>query len=219
MKKFNFSHLCKLAGMALLAFGLSGCPTTYNMGTARTIGEGEMEFNTTLVYQGLDVGALVGDSSVGSVAIPFVDFGYRYGVAENMDLGINVKGIGKVGADLKINLVDTDSIALSIAPEISGSQIAGAGVLQWDLPILLDLILSEDLSIVIAMKYTGYMPIGSDDAFLSNFVGGTIGLDFALGESFAIHPFAGVAYLIAEELPDNVEVILPHAGLGLRFGL
>ena len=219
MKKFNFSTLIKLAGTALLAFGLSGCPTTYNMGTARTIGAGNMEFNTTLVYNGLDVGALVGDSSVGVVAIPFVDLGYRYGLADDMDLGINVKGIGKVGADLKINLVDTDTIALSIAPEISGSQLAGAGVLQWDLPVLLDLIFSDDLSLVFAMKYTGYMPIGGDEAFLSTFVGGTVGLDFAIGESFAIHPFAGVTYLIAEDLSDNVEVVLPHAGLGLRFGL
>ena len=226
MKKFNFSTLVKLAGTALLAFGLSGCPTTYNMGTAKTLGAGEMEFDSTIVYQGIDVEALITGEPGTVVGIPFVDFGFRYGIADIMDVGISVKGFGKAGIDFKVNLLDTDAISLSVDPEFSGftsetteldangDEITETGgLLQIDLPVLVDFKLDEDLTLTLAAKYTAYMNMG-DDGGMSHFLGGTLGLDIKVSEDFAIHPFAGVTYWV--EAPLGIDVIMPHAGIGSR---
>jgi hypothetical protein len=232
MSTFNLTRIAQFAGAALLILGLSGCPTTYNMGTARTLGMERMEFTTTLVYNGLDLDALVpsesssdpndptlsNDGGLGTIAIPFVDFGFRYGVAENMDLGLSLKGFGKAGIDLKINLLDTGDIALSIDPELSGTQLGDAGIVQFDLPVLVDFILSEAMTVTVAVKYTGWMPFSGADATLTHFVGGTLGLDIKLGDNFAMHPFAGVTYWMGD-VADGVEVVLPHGGLGLRVGI
>jgi hypothetical protein len=221
MSTFNLTRIAQFAGAALLLLGLSGCPTTYNMGTARTLGVERMEFTSTLVYNGLDLDALVpseSSSDMGTIAIPFVDFGFRYGVAENMDLGLSLKGFGKAGIDLKINLLDTGDIALSIDPELSGTQLGDAGIVQFDLPVLVDFILSDAMTVTVAVKYTGWMPFSGADATLTHFVGGTLGLDIKLGDNFAMHPFAGVTYWMGD-VADGVEVVLPHGGLGLRVGL
>lgn len=225
MSNFSLSNIVKMATVALLAFSLSGCPTTYNMGTAKTLEPGAMEYDTTIVYQAMDVGVLLGgDSSV--FGFPFLDFGVRYGITDGLDVGASLKGFGKAGIDFKINLIDNESMAISLDPEISGfpsesttvdengvETTEETGLLQIDLPVLVDIKLDEDITLTISAKYSAYI-LPSHDEPLSNFVGGTVGLDIKVSEDFAIHPFAGVTYWI--DAPGNVDVIMPHGGLGTR---
>jgi len=242
MTRITIPRAAKLAGATLLILSLGGCPTFYNMGTAKTLAEGEMEFNATLVYNAISVEAsglsddsndagapdpagdpkssnATDDTATATIAIPYIDFGYRYGIAENMDLGFGIKGFGRTSVDFKIGLVDTGMVGIAIDPEIGGLFLgvgdAAIGYLQFDLPILIDIRPNDSLTITATLKYTGLMPFAGDEVALGHFIGGTIGVDIKIGDAFALHPFGGITYVL--DTPDNVEATLPHGGLGIRM--
>lgn len=232
--RLSLAGTVRVIGFAVLTLTLGGCPSFYNMGTARPVAEGQMEFHSTLAYNGIAAGTLTPaaetDSSTQSatqespdadvsIMLPIIDVGYRMGIAENMDFGVAVKNIGNLRFDLKIALLDTEQLTVSVAPEVGGLFIgageSSVGYVQYDLPLLVDFHPNDKLTVTLAAKYSGVFSFaGGETSGIANLVGGTVGLNIKLGDSFALHPYAGVTLSMDQDV-----ITFPHGGIGARFSL
>ena len=74
---------------------------------------------------------------------------------------------------------------------------------------------NDKLTVTLAAKYSGVFSFaGGETSGIANLVGGTVGLNIKLGDSFALHPYAGVTLSMDQDV-----ITFPHGGIGARFSL
>lgn len=196
-------------GLAAILLMLSGCPSLSQLTTATPVGAGKNMIAFAPSAYGFGIAALGSTdttfaSESGLLVGGVIDAMYRRGFTDRVDMGIQISGWGNVMVDGKINLLNSSVIALSIDPGIggffAGVGSVGAGYLQFNAPLLIDLKLGKSVTIALAAKYIGlYLFAGESTSstvakkYIS-LVGGNIALELRVTRVFYLMPHGGVFF-------------------------
>jgi hypothetical protein len=157
---------------------------------------------------------------------PTLNFGYRRGVLDTMDFGVALlSGLNVLYADYKWAFVDGEDFAMALDPglgvEFAKEAPAQAGFLQLDLPLLIDVVPVDWLTITVAPKYMGvnyFRPLserfGGRTGYQS-WVAGTLLVGVRFSELFELAPYVALAYFV--DSPVEQEVILDDLGIAFSF--
>lgn len=211
-----------VTALALLAVGTTGCPNVASLTTARVLQPGTHELTIAPAAYGLSTG-LFDKSSTDIGYAGTIDFGYRAGVADIVDIGVRLSNFGNVNVDVKVGLLDKESVRLAIDPTLGGvffgAGDVSAGYMQFDLPVLLDIAPSENFCITVGPRYSMLFFFagapGGAESDAEHMVGGTLGLEFAIGNSFAIQPNAGLMFWL--NAPSGIDAMFFTAGVAFKF--
>jgi hypothetical protein len=140
--------------------------------------------------------------------IPMINSSFRYGLTDTLDMGLSLRGYSLLSLDLKVNLINTQNFALSIAPSLGVSFVL---ILQPELPILVDIKFSESFRVNIGVKYAPMILWSTDN--MTHFFGGSIGFEFELGGSFYMAPNVSV---LAAATDNGIEA-MPFLNVGIGF--
>jgi hypothetical protein len=174
---------------------------------ARTAGQGKFEMTfgigaQTIAPFGLPIGG----------GMPQTEIAARYGVLENLDIGGRAWITG-VAADVKVNVLKTDFLLLTLDPSATwmGFSIGGTGpagtnasfganTFFFQLPILFGIPIGGGSEIVLAPKLVDWLGNASGFAGVNNvgvgdtawatvlLGGGSIGVKFMLNPNFGLLP-------------------------------
>lgn len=204
------------AAPALIA--LTGCPNVANLTTARVLDPGTSEITIAPAVTGLSL-AIFGGDDTESITAGTVDLGVRVGLAETVDLGFRVSNMGNLNLDVKVGLLDGEGLRVALDPTIGGVFFGGrsdAGYLQLDLPVLVDFVVSDALTFSLAPRYSLlYFFAGNESSDAVHLLGGAVGVEIALGDSFAIQPNVGIGWWMNG--PDEVDPYIFSAGIAFKF--
>jgi hypothetical protein len=206
------------SGLLAGALALGGCPSVSSLTTARTVKPGKHEVHIAPGIVNIPV-AMFGESVISYV--PTVDFGYRAGLTDMLDLGVRLSSWGNIGLNLKIGLLDSEPVRLSLDPGLGGVFLASGdssvGYLQFDVPLLVDLYFGESFTLTLGPKYTALYAwasdLGTTGSGVAHMVGATIGFEFLVGNTFAIQPHGGVLFSAS----GNESVALWTAGIAFKI--
>ena len=211
-----------VALLGLVAVGTTGCPNVASLTTARVIQPGTHEITIAPAAYGMSAGLF--DSNEKELAYSgTIDFGYRAGVADIVDVGVRLSNFGNVNVDVKVGLVESEHLRLAVDPTLGGVFLSvggvSAGYMQFDLPVLLDIAPSERFSITIGPRYSMLFFFagapGGSTSEAQHLVGSTLGFEFALGNSFAIQPNAGLMFWL--NAPSDIDAMFFTAGVAFKF--
>lgn len=199
----NRLSLLLSSGLLAGALALGGCPSVSNLTTARTVKPGKHEVHIAPGVVGVSTD-FIGTGSNSTAYMPTIDFGYRLGLTDMLDLGIRLSSWGNFGFNVKVGLVDSDPIRLSLDPGIGGvffgANDATVGYLQLDLPVLLDIYAGESFTFNIGPRYTMLYAWASDfgasASSAAHTIGATVGAEFVVSNGFAMQPHAGFLYIV-----------------------
>ncbi len=218
-KGIRHMYLRRILGFATLSVVLSACPSLSTLHTAKPVEVGEIEVT---VAPGL-YGAGLNDSSIGGgvIALPQTELQLRYGVDENMDIGIKYSNFVMFTFDFNWALINTDDFVLSVDPTFSGLMLpstSGSVYLAylW-LPILMDVVNTDSFALTVGIK-PGFITggAGSDLGSVGStgaMMGFSLGAKVMLTERFGLLPELS----IASPFSALGQGILFNAGLGLVF--
>lgn len=222
--------------LALVAAGLSGCPSPSIYGTPRTTPRGAVHH--TLALEGIHVrgfpprsgtfrtderGNLVEVRSEERLIAPNIPtYEFRYGVSDRVDFGLRIGSV--LGADVKWNLWRSPSFDMAIDPAVQGFVIVtseeGAFVLQGHLPLLLGFNVSSDVTVVASPGLGVTLSSGRVDYTARSVLvhGGVmarlgLGLNVRASETFALQP-----EITAMRALNDTEGYTFVLGLGFGFG-
>ncbi len=212
---------------------LTGCPSMPMMTTAKTIGNGKNEIIIAPGVVGFNAG-IVGSktsSDVGAtVTLPDVTLGYRRGIGDSFDLGLTLTGFGRFQIDGKVNFLGNgknDRFALALDPTLGGVFVgAGSvsgGYVDFGLPLLMDLAVSDNVRFTLGPRYRGTYVFGSGGgtggSSLLNFAGTGFGAEFILSETVALQPWGTADYLLNAPESNSAKSasVLFTAGLAIKL--
>lgn len=208
----------RLAVLSLALLVLTGCPNVANLTTARVLDPGTAEITIAPAVTGLSL-AIFGGDDTETITAGTVDLGVRAGLSEPVDLGFRVSNMGNLNLDVKVGLVDTKGLRLALDPTVGGVFFGGrsdAGYFQLDLPVLIDLVASDAFTFSIAPRYSLlYFFAGDETSSAVHIFGGALGVELALGDSFAIQPNVGIGWWVNG--PEEVDPYLFSAGIAFKF--
>jgi len=214
MKK-TISTLYYLAFTGVIALFLSGCVSMSSMQTGRTVGEGKTELNVG--GSGVKYAFILDEEAdTASVSAPMIEFDFRYGVTDKLDIGGKVSLLGTSGLYGKYQFLgDQESV-------LAGSVGAGFGYIQlgadsgvdetnlsiFDLtvPVYFSVHPAKWVGIYATPRYTLRFANG-----VSHWVGGTGGI--RLGNRFG--GFAEYSLFTSNIATTN----LSQVTFGLSFGI
>lgn len=179
----------RVQGLLLLAAAslLTACPSLTTLHTARPIEPGRTQVAGAVGVYGFD-------DPQGGGHIGLLEGEIRYGFDERLDGGLRITGFSMYQADLNAALILSDDFVLSVDPTISTLPLGSFGITYLWLPVLADVINTEDLTLTLAFK-TGKLFVASLDP--SNRIGvqasGTLigfgaGLKIRIWDRFALMP-------------------------------
>lgn len=178
---------------ALLILG-TGCASFSTHATPRPTPKGHLAMDGNI-----DVLAFTDDDGERSIT-PNVELVGRYGLADTIDIGAKLNGIG-LELNSRIALVLSDRFDLGIAPSVGFVlRTASIGYLQRNVlsfgtPLLAGVHVTESLTIVSGMKFYGHLSTHSATKNeLVFYPGGVIGLELWLSEHFALFPELNVLF-------------------------
>jgi hypothetical protein len=208
----------RLAVAATAIALLSGCPNVANLTTARVLDQGTVEITVAPAVTGISLGIFGGEDTE-AITAGTLDLGVRAGIADPVDLGFRVSNAGNFNLDVKIGLLESESLRIALDPTFGGVFFGGradAGYLQIDAPILVDLVLSDSITFSLAPRYTLlYFFAGDATTPATHLLGGALGVEIALGDSFAIQPNFGIAFWANG--PEGVDSTFFTAGVALKW--
>lgn len=230
-KRVTVTFLCTLA------IALAGCPTFSRFTTAKAIGDGKNEITVSGGVTGFNPSIIAKEEESGTtfevdetLITPTVDLMYRHGFGDWFDFGVSLSGLlGRVGVDFKFNFLDIGFLSVAIDPGVSGVFLplgdVGAGYVQIDAPLLVDIAPLEWLRVTLFPQYIGLYVYGDTGASpiesFTHFVGGGGSIQFRLGSVVTLAPHAGAAVWVnPPDLGSSIEVktVLFTAGLAAKFG-
>lgn len=215
MTPHRLHHAALLAASALLA----GCPNVANLTTARVLEPGTFELTVAPAVTGMSL-AIFDSDETGTLTAGTLDLGIRAGLADTVDLGARISNMGNMNLDVKVGLLDSESLRVALDPTVGAVFVGGgdvsAGYMQLDLPVLVDIPLGDSATLSLAPRYT-LLYFFAEDATspASHLLGGALGIEIALGESFALQPNAGIAVWVNG--PDEVATTFFSAGVAFKF--
>jgi len=176
------SRARRVAGALTLGMLLSSCPSLSTMHTARPIGLDETEFSGV-------VGVFGFDDDHDNGVVPIFEGQVRRGFGERYDAGLRISNFSMLHADLNYALVMNDDFVLSVDPTISVIPVGDSLVSYVCLPILVDVVRTEDMTVTLSARYgyfslDGYADSDEDDFGLTEstpLVGFGIGLRLRAG--------------------------------------
>lgn len=217
-------RLDKRAGrraLLALAFVCLGCQTLGSYQTANTLGEGRYEVALEPAFQGVSSMA----SPAAAVGMPHLDLAGRFGVSDNIDLGLRVgTSLLQVGAKFQLTDRAEKSIVLSLAPEIGTSGVPAPFVsINMTLPLLIGIGVGEASQLVIGPKLHNVAVFAGRERFDLLMLGGTVGYSLALGDRVRLMPELAVLYPVVggERLSRFLEApraFAFQAGVGILIG-
>jgi hypothetical protein len=208
-----------LVPLALLL--LAGCPSLSTLQTVSTVPKGKTRFAVGAEVIGYK-------EKSGSVTAPQTEFGVRYGVTDDIDVGAKIYFLGaEFGGKYQFLRGALDA---SVAPAVSyisitsgsGSDESKVSVAYIHLPILLGYNVSDSLTLGFGPKVlytiaTGSATSGTDtsSATASGFMaGGFVQIALKVGGAFWLAPELNIYKPFAE----GAEGVLFQGGLGMFFG-
>lgn len=223
----KLERILAVSALAATAFLNVGCPSLSTLQTPRTVPEGEVRFAVGAETVGL---AAEGDA----VTFPQVEFGARYGVAENFDVGAKIYLLGaEIGMKWQFLRGGFD---MAVAPAISFASFSasdGSGgsstvsFLYLHLPFLMGANLSDRVTLSFGPKFMYALIFGdvtsstgdADFDAVSGLFGGLyLGLPIRLGSAFWIAPEINVYTNLVNDGGDSFTVAIWQGGLGFYFG-
>ncbi|MCB0415689.1 MAG: hypothetical protein KDD50_15225 [Bdellovibrionales bacterium] len=141
------SNLIKPIGLALALMGLSACASLSGTQTARTLKKGETEsaFGGGQYSSGGLTESLQGGSTE-KFSSPYLEYSYRQGLSDNLDMGVKLTFIGSALADVKYNLFANDKWAVSVGGGLGYMSLKVGDVETSIIDVLLPLYTSYDIS-------------------------------------------------------------------------
>jgi hypothetical protein len=208
---------------ALATLALTGCPNVANLTTARVLDPGTVEITVAPAVTGMSA-AFFDSSESGTLTAGTLDLGVRAGLADIVDFGFRISNMGNLNLDVKVGLLDSPALRIALDPTIGGVFLSAgsdedstsAGYFQFDLPVLFDLVFNDHLTLSLAPRYTLlYLFAEGETTPASHLLGGALGFEIALGDSFALQPNAGIAFWVNG--PDDVSTSFFSAGIAFKF--
>ena len=199
---------------------LSGCFSYTTLHTATPVEKGTGQVNISAGFFG------IGDGASGGVAtVPAPEFAGRYGVADDMDLGIKLFFLG-TAFDFNWAVVNNENLAFALNPSVSVSSFS-LGVEGGDrasltygtalMNLLLDVKPSEMVTLTIGAKPGWLYAVGSaggeSNAATGFVAGGMAGLQVKLSDIFALMP----SFDIIVPVTDDTAGYFFSGGVGFQF--
>ncbi len=196
-----------------ISLTLSGCFSFTNFQTARTVGKNKTEF-------GLSINA-IGFSELDTslyIRIPSVEIGGKYGITENMDVGVRLSNFGTFIGDFKYQFYGDKESTFAAATGISigGSVYSFSfgssenfGFYQFDIPLHLSIHPSEKFAFYFTPRYMG----------IGGFAAGNGGLDQVIVLSPGIEFGSKVKVLINYNFVVPFDQVFFSDGFISQFGI
>ena len=185
-----------MLGLVLLASIFGAACTTGSAQTARTNGQGNFQF-------GVEPGVVGIGSGAGFGVLPSFNIAGRYGISDAVDIGAR---IGTVGYEVQAKVMFTDpaaqdSLAMSIAPQVTaigaGGSGGGAFFFRSVVPLLFGLPVG-DSEFTFGPRVSPWLITGggggSSASGLVLFVGGEAGFAARVGDKFWLMPHFTLDY-------------------------
>jgi hypothetical protein len=219
-------------GWLAVCLGLFGCSTLGVGQRANTVGEGNSQIGVGAAAQFVVSGGPV-------IAAPRLDFAYRGGLSDAVDLGLHA-GLGYLpsasllGGELeftsKFQLTDPSNtgFVFSIAPSLgvsaalfTGSALSGNGTLALSLPIafLFGIGIGEGHQLVIAPKLYNWLGITGGAVSYSFALGGAVGMAFRVSDGLQVMPEVGILAPVGGGISSAGASFGTGSGAGLQLGL
>lgn len=209
-----------------LVTGLFLFPACVSMGTyqsAWTLRPGDLE----VVFQPQMVSRI--DESL-PTSQPTADLVVRTGIGDRSDVDMRI-GPSGIHAGLKLEFVEREKVALSIAPSIGGVRVPisdgdGLHALEYRMPLLLGVRKKPETEFlfapeVIVASVGWYHPLRFDVVIVDL----SVGISHRLFPSLRVHPEVSVGYAFPMEIFTGTaapafdsERIMLGAGMGIAFG-
>ena len=187
--------------LVILATGAlaSGCPSLSTLHSARPVPTGELEYSGSVGFYGFDGG------DEGNVYLPLLEAQVRKGFNQRIDAGLKLSSFSTLQVDLTYALILKDDLARSVDPTVAVLPIAGSLVSYLWLPVLVDVITTDDVPVTLSVRWgvASIDGISSNDIGLEEstpFVGGGIGVRHRLSEKLTLMPEFHVLYSGASKL-------------------
>jgi hypothetical protein len=226
-------------GLVVCSAALLGCPNPNTYGVPRTVPAGKVSHTVSLEAFNYSVdqprpapGGGVTTTREGGTLPMLPSYSLRIGAADRIDVGIQLKNLSTLGADLKWNFLKTSSFDMAIDPgfQFLYYSIGGGGsstsvlLFYGHLPLLLGVNLGETATLVFS---PGAVFVGGstsqttnnidsrDAAFQATGVWGRfgVGVNIRASEKFAIHP-----EVTGMRAFDDLATLMIVFGVGFSFG-
>jgi len=219
-------HFVAVAVLAVVVG--TGCVSTSHVQTADTLGQGKFQF---AMEPGVGGTAVFSDEGSGGVVYPHVDLALRYGVTDNLDLGVRF-GSSLVELQSKILLTSPrdPAKAISLAPSVMGfffgSGDGSVNYINLALPVLIGFKTDGGSEFVLGPRLVGTnisTGSGGESASVNVLsVGGSVGYALRVSEGFRLMPEIGVSIPVVGEVntsQSDSEVLSGFGGGFVQFKL
>lgn len=142
--------------IASLGFILANCASVSTLQTGRVLKKGDS-------FHSVGVASYTSDDFLGGddLSIPLIEYTYRRGMWQDIDVGIKFAIIGSTVIDAKYNLVDGDKFALATGLGLGylsfesdiGTQKTESTIIDLILPLYLSYDVGEKVTLYSAAKY------------------------------------------------------------------
>lgn len=222
-------------GLVVCGAALLGCPNPNTYGVPRTVPAGKVSHTIALeafnysVDQPRAQGGTVTTTREGGTLPMLPSYQLRIGAADRVDIGIQLKNLSTIGADVKWNFLKTSGFDMAIDPGfqfIYFSTSAGGASSSYllfygHLPLLLGVNLGETATLVFSPGAVfvggsaGTSSDARDAAFSTTGVWARfgVGVNIRASEKFAIHP-----EVTGMRAFDDAATMMIVFGLGFSFG-
>lgn len=146
-------HLIILVGFTFL---LANCASVSTLQTGRVLEKGDS-------FHSVGVGTYSSDDFLGGdkISLPLIEYTYRKGMWDNIDVGIKIAIIGSTMADIKYNLVNGEKFALATGLGVGylsytstvGGVDSESTILDFMIPLYLSYDVGEMVTLYGAEKY------------------------------------------------------------------
>lgn len=182
-------------GLAVLLISTlcAACPSMSLQHTARPVPVDQLEYSIAVGTYTFD------DNDDGLQSIPLLEAQVRKGFTEDIDAGLKIASLSMLQADMNYAFIQTDNWVVSVDPTVSILPVSGALVSYVWLPVLADVITTDDLTLTLSARcgYVSARDIGDNDLGINGSAslwGGGVGLRYRLNERLAIMPEVHVLY-------------------------
>ena len=219
-------HQIPLLLLALIALMFSACASLSTMQTAAVVPEGEIRWAIAATGTGGD------GAHVSASAEPNFEASVRYGVAENVDIGLKLNLLGaQVGAKYQFLRGDFDlSLGLEAGYQWLYSRDTGGDpddpsthLIDIQLPLMMEYHFNPYVGLAFGPKLAGLLPVSTDNRSdvwhdYGLYLGMMIGLPLRLTEGVWFQPEFNIYTNLYDESEHYFSTVVWHAGLSVFFG-
>lgn len=191
-------------------FYLSSCVSLTGLEEGRSLGEGNSEFGAGIAYTAApDILDDDGEGFDSTIGYPTIDFSYKRGITDKLDVGGRLTSSLSAGLFLKYQVVGDQNSKFTMAPGLDISTFAGL-TYAIQVPLNMSVHPSKDLSINFAPRFIYQGATGSLSTGV-NYFGGNFGLLYGKRHKF------GLDFGYYSVGADGARAPLVNFGIGGKF--